>query len=99
MTKRPYVPAPVNMDAIDQAIAQSIATIERSYALLSRLNVDHDNRYLCGRLLPQTACPDRTGAPFRISSSRDQRVSPLSLGVELPHKDDKCCGFTERLPR
>ncbi len=70
MTKRPYVPAPVNMDAIDQAIAQSIATIERSYALLSRLNADHDNRYLSGRLLSQQACPDRTGASFRISPVR-----------------------------
>jgi hypothetical protein len=40
MMKRPYVPAPVDMDAIDQTIAQSIAAIERSCALLSRLNAD-----------------------------------------------------------
>lgn len=38
MTKRPYVPAPVNMNAIDRTIAQSIAAIERSCALLSRLD-------------------------------------------------------------
>jgi hypothetical protein len=38
MTKRHYVPAPVDIDAIDRTIAQSIAAIERSCALLSRLN-------------------------------------------------------------
>jgi len=40
MTKRPYVPAPVNVNAIDRTIAQSIAAIERSCALLSRLDAD-----------------------------------------------------------
>jgi len=40
MTKRPYVPAPVHMNAINRTIAQSIAAVERSCALLSRLDAD-----------------------------------------------------------
>jgi hypothetical protein len=40
MTKRPYMPAPVNIDAIDRTIERSIASIERSRALLSRLDAD-----------------------------------------------------------
>jgi hypothetical protein len=40
-----YVPAPVDMDVIGRTIEESIFAIERSYALLSRLDADLDNRY------------------------------------------------------
>jgi hypothetical protein len=47
------------MDAIDRMIAQSIITIERSYALLSRVDAKLYNCHLCGRLQFQPAGPDR----------------------------------------
>lgn len=40
-----YTPAPVNMDAIARTIARTIGAIERSYALISRLDADFDGRF------------------------------------------------------
>jgi CheY-like chemotaxis protein len=42
------VPLPVNMDAIARTIAQTIAAVERSCELLSRLDANFDGRYPVG---------------------------------------------------
>ena len=42
------MPAPVDMDVIGRMIEESIFAIERSHALLSRLDADLDNRYSFG---------------------------------------------------
>jgi hypothetical protein len=47
-----YIPMPVNMDVISQMVAESTAALERSYTLLSRLDVAPSSRYSLAGVTP-----------------------------------------------